>query len=557
MTRHLVIVATMLVVLAASATRAASPTVSTTAFSTALCGGAEDVCEPAADPFGPLGFPLGAPIVTPLGPLYGLFPGDDVSALSLGLDSFTPNARILISVDAATAACAPPGNPPDVCSEATGLPPQAEADVYFAGAPGAPAAASLVLDGDGAVAGFPAPPPPLPAIGLLEPGDDVDALEACSFSALVASGGPPPIYFTLSPVSPTLGTIGATAADVLLGLAGGPPVIAFPGDTIGLVPGDAIDALAFDGATLWLSLASGSPTLATLGASAADLLATAPGPAAPLGIAQSVPGLGPDDDVDALAVIVDADADLVNDACDNCPVTNGDQADTDGDGIGDACDVCTLLNVGAPPSQITRKARVVIGGLDGAPGMQTLSLKGVFDPATASPTIDPGTNGVQLRIADGTAGTIYEVSVPGGLAGSSPCDPRDGWRPSGAAPGTPGNKTWKYKNRSGALDPPFCTPGSAAGLASISVKDHAASGGGFIYAVKAKSATLAAAPSDPILTLQVSLALGAPGTLGEVSAAALAGQCGEVFLSGAGPSPPNCTQAPASGPRSRIVCKGS
>jgi hypothetical protein len=38
---------------------------------------------------------------------------------------------------------------------------------------------------------------------------------------------------------------------------------------------------------------------------------------------------------------VDADADSVGDACDNCPaVSNVDQADLDADGIGDVCDGC-------------------------------------------------------------------------------------------------------------------------------------------------------------------------------------------------------------------------
>ena len=41
------------------------------------------------------------------------------------------------------------------------------------------------------------------------------------------------------------------------------------------------------------------------------------------------------------AAVVDADADDVDDALDNCPgVTNPDQADTDDDGLGDLCDNC-------------------------------------------------------------------------------------------------------------------------------------------------------------------------------------------------------------------------
>ncbi|MGH7292737.1 MAG: thrombospondin type 3 repeat-containing protein, partial [Myxococcota bacterium] len=52
-------------------------------------------------------------------------------------------------------------------------------------------------------------------------------------------------------------------------------------------------------------------------------------------------GLLPGDDMDALAVNFDADADFVVDPCDNCfGVPNNDQLDGDFDGDGDVCDLC-------------------------------------------------------------------------------------------------------------------------------------------------------------------------------------------------------------------------
>jgi hypothetical protein len=79
------------------------------------------------------------------------------------------------------------------------------------------------------------------AIGL-GPGDDIDAL------VIVDDGiaGPSPgdaIYFSLTPGSPTLAGLGASPADVLLTSIGGVPVVAFPAAALGLLPGDDIDAL--------------------------------------------------------------------------------------------------------------------------------------------------------------------------------------------------------------------------------------------------------------------------------------------------------------------------
>jgi hypothetical protein len=58
------------------------------------------------------------------------------------------------------------------------------------------------------------------------------------------------------------------------------------------------------------------------------------------------PGLGllPGDNMDALAVNFETDADFVADPCDNCPlVANNDQLDGDADGVGDACDNCPAV----------------------------------------------------------------------------------------------------------------------------------------------------------------------------------------------------------------------
>jgi hypothetical protein len=79
------------------------------------------------------------------------------------------------------------------------------------------------------------------AIGL-GPGDDIDAL------ALIedGSGGPSPadvIYFSLTPGSPTLAGLGASPADILVTSIGGAPAVAFTAGSIGLLASDDVDAL--------------------------------------------------------------------------------------------------------------------------------------------------------------------------------------------------------------------------------------------------------------------------------------------------------------------------
>lgn len=189
--------------------------------------------------------------------------------------------------------------------------------------------------------GAPAASPP--ALGLIEPGN-LTALSTCDPTARLLAGAT--AYLTLAPGSPTLGVLAADAATVLAAPPGGPPVIHFTSAALGLSPLDVIDALAYAGGgvgnTLF-SLAPGSPTLTLLGFLPGDLITKAFAPAVVIP-APSL-GLAPADNVDAVDTLLDVDGDLVNDACDNCPgVANNDQDDLDADGIGDACDTCTDID---------------------------------------------------------------------------------------------------------------------------------------------------------------------------------------------------------------------
>lgn len=135
------------------------------------CGAPEDVCIPALDVFAnPPGLPpAAAPVVLP--GFFGLGPGDDVTGLSWGLDSFSGGEPILFSVD-----------PPSLGAPATGVAVESAGgdhtgDVFVGGTLGAPAPNALFLDGAGAPGGP-------PATGLGEPGvDDMDALSSCDPAA--------------------------------------------------------------------------------------------------------------------------------------------------------------------------------------------------------------------------------------------------------------------------------------------------------------------------------------------------------------------------------------
>ncbi len=106
-------------------------------------------------------------------------------------------------------------------------------------------------------------------------------------------------------------------------------------------------------------------------------------------------------------------------------------------------------------------ARIVVGLGSPAPGDETLLFDGTLLFPQGLPAA-PLSAGAQLLVEDlGSGGTaLLDLTtathpIPGSDAGA--CDPgRDGWRTTPALT--------RYRNGSGALDPPACTAGSAAGL---------------------------------------------------------------------------------------------
>lgn len=513
------------VLLLAVAAQAASPLMSTMPGS-GVCGvPGLDVCGPSVDVF--TNFPALPPVVFPGPAVLGLVPGDIITSLSFGTEApAVPGARIRFSVSPASAGI--PGVPPDVFSEAG--PGDAAADIYNGGTIGGPLPNARFVDGNGLPAAMP------PASGLIEPAaDNLSALATCDWQSALAYFWP--VYFTLGPGSPTLGFLGAGPADILGHTFGVPglPFFFLPGAAVGLVPGDVIDALALNigGPPLVISLAPGSPTLGLLGASPADLIRVGGGPPAVFVPAPAL-GLLPFDDIDALDISLDADNDLVNDACDNCLglsnnnqidtdldfvgnacdncplVANPAQSDSDGDGIGDACDNCPAVanpsqvdsdgdgfgdecddcpHVLGAPAGLTNIKKIIMtyggtgpGGGDDKPKV----IKAEFSSALA---FDPdSTDNVHVRLRNTTGlGTLFSASL---TAASGLWN-----QPS------PPHKKWIYKD----TDP--TTPPGAPGVKKAILVESPAGSNNFKFKLIGKSANIApgfnAATDDIFINIEV------------------------------------------------------
>ena len=229
--------------------------------------------------------------------------GDVVEGLSYGLD-FRPTDAMSIQFAVSAASRGITGTA--VRAEADCTPPEPQADVFGSSRDGTNV---QVWDGDGIACGGNSGVP----LDLAEGASSsrVNALDtaACPSVDWNCDGIPDaPILVTLASGSPTLASMGATPADVLILHAGIEPIKWADGVAdLGLMSGDRIDALCVkeDGSGVYdsedqvlFSLAPGSPSLAARSASAADLWL--PGhPAMPFYKAASW-GLQSTDDVTAL-----------------------------------------------------------------------------------------------------------------------------------------------------------------------------------------------------------------------------------------------------------------
>jgi hypothetical protein len=225
--------------------------------------------------------------------------GDDLAGDGPGVIEFSvsPDAQGAAGTDVRGQVMCPPAQP--------GLSPEAEPDIFRSTLDGS----NLHLfDGNGPVGSCASAFP----LGLTEAAtarDDLDALDMSDATTVDTNGdGVPesPVYFSLDAGSPSLSTLGASAADVLVTSGGAAPEAYATAAALGLQAGDDLDGLCladndatFGAAdTLRFSLAPGSSTLAAIGAGPGDVLA----PGSPPAVATSALSLGllAGDDADAM-----------------------------------------------------------------------------------------------------------------------------------------------------------------------------------------------------------------------------------------------------------------
>ena len=250
----------------------------------------------------------------------GLIVGDELDALAGGNDAVQLNNIVFFSVYRSSQGIAGPLTPLDVNGQAT-LNQQA-GDLFVTttavGMGVVPQGINMLYNNQSFYG-------EVPLISLLADNTDnpLDNLDAISFEEYDMNGGPAtdrPTFFSLGANSPSLGG-GFSAADILISPAGSGGFNVFaPAAQMGLVTDDDLDALALldldqsgtvsAGDMGLFSLAPGSPTLAGLGASPADVFLTLFNGTSAVRYPAASLGLLFEDNVDALEVQIPEPATL-------------------------------------------------------------------------------------------------------------------------------------------------------------------------------------------------------------------------------------------------------
>ena len=223
--------------------------------------------------------------------------GDDLAATGSAYFSVGPGAVGVTDSAVAEQSACPPAKP--------GLSPEPETDVFIASGDGGN---SHILDGNGPI-GACSPAFPLGLIESMSARANLNALHQrdSRFVDEDADGVPErAVYFSLDAASPSLATLGFSAADVLTTANGAQPSVYASATALGLQQGDDIDALCLDdngdgeygwGDSITFSLTPDSPTLSDISAGPGDLLT----PGSPPAVVESAAALGlaAGDDVNA------------------------------------------------------------------------------------------------------------------------------------------------------------------------------------------------------------------------------------------------------------------
>ena len=213
-------------------------------------------------------------------------------------------------------------------------------------------------------------------------------------------------------------------------------------------------------------------------------------------------------------------------ACGNGVVEAGEGCDDgnadDDDGCGNDCHA-TLCRGGAKLENVLLEVK----GIGMPVGSQVLSVQGriVFPPG-AQVDLDLTDLGAQVYVAGRGLQTVQLLdlststkTIPPGSSGSG-CDRiADGWRSSGSRV--------VYRNRSGAIDPPACSVGSARGLKLLSFADRRSLQGAIKFKLQAKGISVAGDRSTSTIDDAVRVTV----VLGRSAAAGNAGKCATIDLS--------------------------
>jgi hypothetical protein len=244
----------------------------------------------------------------------GLRPGDNLDALSGGLDIVTGSDVIHFSIDRESTGVQGPFSGYNWDAFAQAILNQQAGDIFVTtnsqGIQSAPQGINY-LDVNQHQFG-------LVPLGTMFPPlfnnqnndqDNVDAYSMEEFNFDLTTGKPEvPVYFSLGAGSPTLAALGASAADILVYDPDNGLSVALSHTSMGLLETDDIDALALNfsaetgGPRAYYSLSRGSDTVGLLGASPADVFLTDfSGTGSSLVIYEAADlGLAAEDNVDAL-----------------------------------------------------------------------------------------------------------------------------------------------------------------------------------------------------------------------------------------------------------------
>ena len=246
-------------------------------------------------------------------PLLGLLAADELDAVSPGIDAVQRDNILYFSVDRSTMGLPGPLTPLDVAGQA--IRNQQAADIFVTtnqiGVAAVPMGINMLRDNQTLMGAQPLLPPMVFNTGAAQ--DNLDALTFEEFDLDGDGTHDMPVYFSLRRGSPTLGTSGNSAADILLAPAGQVFGVFAPAASMGLDDGDDLDALVLLDAGMagapdpgldiaLFSLAPGSPTLVAGGLSAADIFMTTFNGASFVRYPSTALALCDGDNVDALEV---------------------------------------------------------------------------------------------------------------------------------------------------------------------------------------------------------------------------------------------------------------